>query len=69
MHIVDKLYNITDVKEKLSQQISRTGQTTEYKKFREYSTLIENISLSGIVSQSDINICTNKIISINGENA
>ena len=69
MHIVDKLRNVSNVKQELSNQLSRLGQNTNNVKFRDYSNLIESVPLAEVISQSDINGCVTKAININGENA
>ena len=69
MHIVDKLRNVSNVKQELSSQLSRLGQDTSNVKFRNYSNLIENIPSSSVISQSNIDNFVIKTININGENA
>lgn len=68
MKISEKVLNIMNVKEQIKTQISRTGQRTNVK-FRDYTTLIDNIPNIQPMTDEDINECTLMVININGENA
>ena len=69
MAIPEKLDLTIDTKNKIKTKIESTGQSTNNKTFREYSTLIANIPSTGALTQEEINELTELAIEISGEKA